>query len=76
MLHLLHLRMHCYICSVEAGELVLTEHEAARWLDLESIWSVDWLPADVDVVKQLVERGKLSKAKGVWYNQITRNPET
>ena len=48
-----HLTMHCYICSVVDGTLTLCEHEAARWLDWEQLWSVEWLPADVEVVKAL-----------------------
>ena len=31
-----HLTMHCYICSIEAGEIVLREHKSARWLTVES----------------------------------------
>jgi 8-oxo-dGTP diphosphatase len=48
-----HLTMHCYICSVVDGTLTLREHEAARWLGWEQLWSVEWLPADVEVVKAL-----------------------
>ena len=48
-----HLTMHCFICSVVDGTLTLREHEAARWLDWEQLWSVEWLPADVEVVKAL-----------------------
>ena len=48
-----HLTMHCYICSVVYGTLTLREHEAARWLGWEQLWSVEWLPADVEVVKAL-----------------------
>ena len=48
-----HLTMHCYICSIISGELLLLEHEAAKWLDRDSIWTVEWLPADVEVVKTL-----------------------
>ena len=48
-----HLTMHCYICSVVDGTLTLREHEATRWLDWEQLWSVEWLPADVEVVKAL-----------------------
>lgn len=51
-----HLTMHCYICSILEGALTLREHEAAKWLDWEHIWDVDWLPADVDVVKVLEKR--------------------
>ena len=48
-----HLTMHCYICSIESGSLTLKEHEAARWLKLSEIDSVDWLPADKIVVDRL-----------------------
>lgn len=48
-----HLTMHCYGCSIVQGELVLNEHQSARWLE-ESEWeSVEWLPADIEVVKEL-----------------------
>ena len=48
-----HLTMHCYICSIIDGNLILREHEAAKWLSQEQLWSVEWLPADVEVVKAL-----------------------
>lgn len=48
-----HLTMQCYLCHVVSGEMVLMEHEAARWLPLEEIDSVDWLPADLMVVAAL-----------------------
>ena len=48
-----HLKMHCYICSIESGSLTLKEHEAARWLKLSDIYSVDWLPADKIVVDEI-----------------------
>lgn len=46
-----HLTMHCYVCSVAEGEVHLLEHEAAKWLDASTIDSVEWLPADIEVVK-------------------------
>ena len=48
-----HLTMYCYICSIKEGALHLNEHEAAKWLSKDELWSVDWLPADVEVVKAL-----------------------
>lgn len=48
-----HLTMHCYLCSVRSGSLTLKEHEAARWLDRDSLGSVDWLPADIGVISAL-----------------------
>ena len=47
-----HLKMHCFWCHIESGQLVLKEHEAARWLKPEDLDSVDWLPADKVVVKK------------------------
>ena len=51
-----HLTMHCFICSLVKGELSLREHEAAKWLDQNQLWSVEWLPADVDVEKKKKKR--------------------
>ena len=48
-----HLTMHCYLCSVAYGEIELREHRSARWLTTELLDSVEWLPADMDVIKQL-----------------------
>lgn len=47
-----HLSMDCFVCKIVSGELVLHEHEAAKWLTKDTLDSVDWLPAD----KGLVER--------------------
>ena len=45
-----HLTMHCYLCRIKDGHMVLKEHEAARWLSSAEIMSVDWLPADKAVI--------------------------
>ena len=45
--------MKCYICTVVSGKLELLEHEAAKWLDKESLDTVDWLPADLGLVDKL-----------------------
>lgn len=46
-----HLTMHCYWCHIESGSLTLKEHEAARWLDREHLLSVNWLPADLQLLQ-------------------------
>ena len=51
-----HLTMHCYWCTVESGHLELKEHEAARWLGKGQLESVDWLPADREVVEMIKSR--------------------
>ena len=48
-----HLTMHCFLCRVESGRLELKEHEAARWLEKEELGSVDWLPADLQIIDKL-----------------------
>lgn len=48
-----HLTMHCYLCSLQTEALHLNEHEAARWLTKDELDSVDWLPADREVVEKL-----------------------
>lgn len=48
-----HLSMDCFFCSIKSGELVLKEHEAARWLTKETLDSVDWLPADKGLIKHI-----------------------
>lgn len=48
-----HLSMECFRCRIKRGNLVLKEHEAARWLSKETIESVAWLPADIDIVGKI-----------------------
>ena len=49
-----HLTMHCFLCHLTDGSYTLKEHHAARWLDAGSLQSVQWLPADQDLVTRLV----------------------
>ena len=48
-----HLTMHSYLCSLLTEALHLNEHEAARWLPKEELDSVQWLPADVQIIERL-----------------------
>lgn len=48
-----HLSMDCFFCTIKSGELVLKEHEAAKWLTAETLDSVDWLPADQALVQNI-----------------------
>ena len=54
-----HLSMDCYWCKVKSGKLTLLEHEAAKWLPLDNLRQVNWLPADVKVV-EAIERSQQS----------------
>ena len=48
-----HLSMECFICTILEGKLTLLEHESAKWLTKETLDSVDWLPADLGLIKKL-----------------------
>ena len=48
-----HLSMDCFWCEVVSGNLVLKEHEAARWLTSDELDSVEWLPADVTLIDKI-----------------------
>lgn len=50
-----HLSMDYFICKIKKGDLVLKEHEAAKWLTKETLHTVDWLPADYGLVEKLRE---------------------
>ena len=50
-----HLSMDCFWCEIVKGDLVLKEHEAARWLTREELTDVEWLPADVAVAEKIEE---------------------
>ena len=50
-----HLSMDCFICHIKSGNLVLKEHEAAKWLTKDTLYSVDWLPADKGLIPMVEE---------------------
>ena len=50
-----HLSMQCFWAKVREGDLVLKEHEAAKWLDVDELSTVSWLPADQSVVISIRE---------------------
>lgn len=48
-----HLSMDCFWCTIVKGDLVLKEHEAAKWLTKEQLNEVAWLPADITLVENI-----------------------
>ena len=48
-----HLTMHCALCRIVQGRVQLNEHLSAQWLSREELDTVQWLPADVEVVDEL-----------------------
>lgn len=51
-----HLSMECFMAEVQQGELVLKEHEAARWLGKNELDSLNWLPADMIIIELLKQK--------------------
>ena len=48
-----HLTMDVYLASLVEGKLTLLEHEDAKWVSLDSIDDLDWLPADWSVIDEI-----------------------
>lgn len=48
-----HLSMDCFWAEIISGDLILTEHAAAKWLTKEELNSVEWLPADITLIEKL-----------------------
>ncbi len=51
-----HLSMDCFWCTLTGGKLTLLEHEAAKWLPLDNLRQVNWLPADVMVIDAIEKK--------------------
>lgn len=45
-----HLSMDCFWCSIREGKLTLLEAEDAKWLTKDLLRSVQWLPADLELI--------------------------
>ena len=50
-----HLSMDCFWAEIVSGDLVLKEHEAAKWLTKAELGTVEWLPADIRLVEKIRE---------------------
>ncbi len=48
-----HLSMDCFWTEIVSGDLVLKEHEAAKWLTKAELDSVEWLPADITLIEKI-----------------------
>ena len=48
-----HLSMDCFWCQIVRGNLVLKEHEAARWLTKDELNNVEWLAADITLIEKI-----------------------
>ena len=63
-----HLSMDCFWAEIVSGDLVLKEHAAAKWLTMEDLNSVGWLPADVALIEKLsAEFDEFGRNTQKWY---------
>ena len=47
-----HLTMHCFKCKLAENHLTLLEHKSAKWLITNDLQSVQWLPADEEIINE------------------------
>lgn len=48
-----HLSMDCFLCEALEGALKLLEAESARWLTKDTLYDVQWSPADIMLVDEI-----------------------
>ena len=51
-----HLSMDCFWCEVVDGELKLLEAEDAKRLSKDTLYSVQWLPADITLIEKIEQQ--------------------
>ena len=49
-----HLSMDCFWCELISEEIELKEHEDAKWINKDELKTVDWLPADEELIGNIV----------------------
>ena len=45
--------LRVYLCALLSGEPALVDHDAHRWLGIDELLEVDWIPVDLPLVEQL-----------------------
>lgn len=48
-----HLSMECYWSKVLSGDLVLKEHTSSKWLSVQELDNLVWLPADIILIRKI-----------------------
>ncbi|ALC15318.1 ADP-ribose pyrophosphatase YjhB, NUDIX family [Desulfuromonas soudanensis] len=46
--------LYPFVCSIEAGEIVLHEHAAVSWLPVGELRTLDWAEADLPVIESYI----------------------
>ena len=51
-----HLSMDCFFAEIKSGQIELKEAKDAKWLTKDELLSVNWLPADLEVIDFIKQR--------------------
>lgn len=51
--------MHSFLCPVDSRDIVQTEHIDSIWLNQSELDKLDWAPADIPIVKKLMNEVSL-----------------
>lgn len=58
-----HLSMDCFWCEVVDGTIKLLEAEDAKWLTKDTLYDVQWLPADITLISKIEKMMGLVKER-------------
>ncbi len=45
-----------FLCTIESGDLTLSDHDETRWVSPDEAQELDWAPADVPAVELISSR--------------------
>ena len=46
-----HLSMDCFWCYIVNGEITLKEASDSKWISIDEVYDIDWLPADRELIE-------------------------
>ena len=69
-----HLSMDCFWCEVVDGTIKLLEAEDAKWLTKNTLYDVQWLPADITLISKIEKMMGLVKFTAP-EDRVVRGPD-
>ena len=61
------LKINCFWCEVVDGTIKLLEAEDAKWLTKDTLYDVQWLPADITLISKIEKMMGLVKERFFYY---------
>jgi len=49
-----HLTMHTFWCKIITGTMQLNDHNESKWVKPEELRTLEWVPADVQIIETLL----------------------